>query len=389
MNYPKNYDDALNQEYKFWNTQPVTKLKEIVMNDSAIKNNDNISTDQTQLIDGFEWDVIDINNKEILGEVSDFINKYYVQDLKNEFRLCYPPEYIEWLYKTHNHIILAIRSSKNNIICGLICGKVMKMQVNKNKLDLVEINLLCVHPKLRNKRMTPILITEITRLFNLKGYNYAMYNSNTYLPTPFATSKYFHRALNLEKLLETKFTRIDGKIPLHDIQKKLELPDNVTNNNFIEMEECHIEGTLNIYNKYMEKYNFHPIYTLDEFKYHFFGNSYIKTFVMVNNGIVTDFASYNVHQSKVLKNNKKYNYIQRASLYYYTCISETQYRLIKDLLILAKQNNVDVFDATDIMENWCVLRELGFEEGTGLSHYYLYNWKIKPLKNIQVAFLPM
>ena len=37
------------------------------------------------------------------------------------------------------------------------------------KKNLVEINFLCVHKKLRAKRLAPVLIREITRRVNLTG----------------------------------------------------------------------------------------------------------------------------------------------------------------------------------------------------------------------------
>lgn len=37
------------------------------------------------------------------------------------------------------------------------------------QLKMVEINFLCVHKKLRDKRLAPLLIKEITRRVNLTG----------------------------------------------------------------------------------------------------------------------------------------------------------------------------------------------------------------------------
>jgi glycylpeptide N-tetradecanoyltransferase len=37
------------------------------------------------------------------------------------------------------------------------------------EIKMVEINFLCVHKKLRSKRLAPVLIKEITRRVNLKG----------------------------------------------------------------------------------------------------------------------------------------------------------------------------------------------------------------------------
>ena len=105
-------------------------------------------------------------------------------------------------------------------------------------------------------------------------------------------------------------------------------------------------------------------------------------------GDVLDFISYYIMQSRVLKKNDKHKFIKKAHLYYYTTINNTSFTLIKDMLIIAKNNGMDVFDATDIMEN-NILDELGFEGGTGILHYYLYNWKIKPIKNLQCSLLLM
>lgn len=47
-----------------------------------------------------------------------------------------------------------------------------------------EINFLCVHKKLRNKRLAPVLIKEVTRRCNLVGIFQAIYTAGIYLPTP-------------------------------------------------------------------------------------------------------------------------------------------------------------------------------------------------------------
>ena len=45
----------------------------------------------------------------------------------------------------------------------------MNLRVYNKEIDSVEINFLCIHKKLRLKRLAPILIQEITRLVNLTG----------------------------------------------------------------------------------------------------------------------------------------------------------------------------------------------------------------------------
>lgn len=51
---------------------------------------------------------------------------------------------------------------------------------------MVEINFLCVHKKLRSKRVAPVLIREITRRVNMEGIFQAVYTAGVVLPKPVA-----------------------------------------------------------------------------------------------------------------------------------------------------------------------------------------------------------
>ncbi len=63
-------------------------------------------------------------------------------------------------------------------------------------LKVVEINFLCVHKKLREKRLAPVLIQEITRRVNLEGIFQAVYTAGSLLPRPVAQCTCVH-ALSL------------------------------------------------------------------------------------------------------------------------------------------------------------------------------------------------
>ena len=54
---------------------------------------------------------------------------------------------------------------------------------------MVEINFLCVHKKLRSKRVAPVLIKEITRRVNLEGIFQAVYTAGILLPKPIAVCR--------------------------------------------------------------------------------------------------------------------------------------------------------------------------------------------------------
>ena len=55
---------------------------------------------------------------------------------------------------------------------------------------MAEINFLCVHKKLRSKRVAPVLIREITRRVHLEGIFQAVYTAGVVLPKPVACCRY-------------------------------------------------------------------------------------------------------------------------------------------------------------------------------------------------------
>lgn len=66
---------------------------------------------------------------------------------------------------------------------------ILPFSTSRSLVKCSEINFLCVHKKLRSKRLAPVLIKEVTRQCNLVGIWQAIYTVGMVLPTPFATSR--------------------------------------------------------------------------------------------------------------------------------------------------------------------------------------------------------
>ena len=79
---------------------------------------------------------------------------------------------------------------------------------------MAEINFLCVHKKLRTKRLAPVLIKEITRRVNMNNIWQAIYTAGVVIPTPVATTTYHHRSLNPKKLVEIGFSSLPTGVPM-------------------------------------------------------------------------------------------------------------------------------------------------------------------------------
>lgn len=90
---------------------------------------------------------------------------------------------------------------------------------------MVEINFLCVHKKLRSKRVAPVLIREITRRVHLEGLFQAVYTAGIILPKPVTSCRYWHRSLNPKKLIDVKFSHLSRNMTLQRTLKLYKLPD--------------------------------------------------------------------------------------------------------------------------------------------------------------------
>lgn len=60
---------------------------------------------------------------------------------------------------------------------------------SSSEMHIVEINFLCIHKKLRSKRLAPVMIREITRRVNMLGIFQAVYTAGVVLPKPITTAR--------------------------------------------------------------------------------------------------------------------------------------------------------------------------------------------------------
>ena len=72
-------------------------------------------------------------------------------------------------------------------VCGLSFPPPPPLPISTQ--TMVEINFLCVHKRLRNKRVAPVLIKEITRRVHCEGLFQAVYTAGVLLPKPVASCR--------------------------------------------------------------------------------------------------------------------------------------------------------------------------------------------------------
>lgn len=380
--YPKNFEEACSYKYKFWPTQPVPDLKDKVTQFGNIT--DSCETDKEKdLPKDFIWHTVDINSDADMGEVSSFLTKFHNS---GKVQSVYTEEFIRWVLPNPDTTrCYAIKVKDSGLMVGFVCGTKLNLQVGKHSKTFGYVPFLCVHPKLRNKNMATVLIRRIKNGFIDTECYCGFFTSNNYIPKPFTSVQKYSRALNVDRLVEDGFLQLEGTIKIDDVKKTLKLPNMISNSNFIKMEEVHIDGAYELLTNYLQRYSLFQNFTKDEFTKYFYNNNVVTSCVLLDdNGSVVDFVSY--YKLALRRNGRT---VTSANLWYYTSAYETSYRLIRDTMIIAKRNDVDIFTATDIAENHYILGELDFEKIPNSVHYNFVNWLCPELQAKQIALTPI
>ncbi|OJJ44620.1 hypothetical protein ASPZODRAFT_71446 [Penicilliopsis zonata CBS 506.65] len=390
--------------YKFWQTQPVPHFNEKGKGEVAdgpikIIDPERVSREPDALIEGFEWATLDLSDEKELSELWDLLTNHYVEDDNAMFRLRYSQEFLHWAlmspgWKKEWHV--GVRATKSRKLVASICGVPTEIRVRDQKLKVIEINFLCVHKKLRSKRLAPVLIKEVTRRCYLNGIYQAVYTAGVILPTPVSSCRYYHRALDWLKLYEVGFSPMPtGSTKARQIARN-QLPSATSTPGLRPMEAKDIDAVRDLLDRYLQRFQLNQAFSREEIQ-HWLVNQVpteaeqvVFSYVAEDSEThkITDFVSFYSLESTVIQN-AKHKGVRTAYMYYYATetafnADEKAYKerllmLINDALILAKKARFDVFNALTIHDNPLFLEQLKFGAGDGQLHYYLYNYRASPV----------
>jgi len=387
-------ESELDKKFEFWDTQPVPKLGDKIdstTNESVEGDKQDIRQEPFSLPGGFEWDTLDLGDETQLKELYNLLNENYVEDDDNMFRFDYSASFLSWALQPPGFKMVwhcAVRVSTNKKLVGFISGVPAKIKVYEKFVQMVEINFLCVHKKLRSKRVAPVLIREITRRVNLEGIFQAVYTAGVVLPKPVGTCRYWHRSLNPKKLIEVKFSHLKRNMTMQRTIKLYRLPDTTETPNLRPLEEADISSGHKLLAQYLSKFYLAPVFDEDEFRHWFTPkDGVVTTYVRSNDkGEVTDMFSFYQLPSTVV-DHPKYKDLKAAYSFYNVATTVPLKELMNDALIIAKRDGFDVFNALDLMDNHNILDDLKFGIGDGNLNYYIYNWKCPTISSSQVGLV--
>jgi len=370
--------------HPFWDTQPVPSIGSEYAQDTGpideIKTPAEVRDEPYTLPDAFEWCTCNVDDEAEAQEIYMLLSENYVEDDDSMFRFDYSVGFLRWALKPPEflrHWHLGVRVKTSCKLVGFITGIPASVQVYENLIPMVEINFLCVHKKLRSKRLAPVLIKEITRRVNKENIWQAVYTAGVVLPRPVSECRYYHRSLNPKKLIDVGFSHLGPRMTMARTIKLYKVPDQCQVSGMRKMEPKDSKRVHELVNSYLKKFPLHPEFTEPEVAHWMMPREgVIYSYVRENpsSGEVTDVCSFYSLPSSILGNDK-YNLLKAAYSYWNVATTVPLHELMYDSLILAKQHDFDVFNALNVMENDQFLKELKFGIGDGFLQYYLYNWK--------------
>lgn len=248
---------------------------------------------------------------------------------------------------------VGVRATKSRKLLAFISGVPVALRVRSTTLKCTEINFLCVHKKLRSKRLAPVLIQEITRRCYLLGIYQAIYTAGIVLPKPVASCRYFHRSLDWLKLYEVGFSPLPPNSTKARQITRYHLPSQPATPGLRQMEPKDVSSVQILLERYLKRFDMAPTFDKEEVEHWLVHDTDLAEQVMWSYVVedprtnkLTDFFSFYCLESSIIGNRKHAN-IRAAYLFYYATetafakeekgLKERLNFLMTDALVLAKK----------------------------------------------------
>jgi len=312
------------EDYKFWNTQPVPKFTEpnllqttkgkegktlpegAILPDEVCKAA--AKAEPEKLVDGFEWDLVDLENEGEMQELYDLLYNHYVEDTEGSFRFNYSKSFLDWAlkppgWKKEWHIGVRTKTAaaaegekkvKGKLV-AFISGVPVTLRVRQSTVKATEINFLTIHRKLRSKRLAPVLIKEVTRQCYRNGIYQALYTAGTLLPTPITTCRYYHRSLDWPHLYKTGFSHLPNRSTEAMQVRKYFLPSKTATKHLRPIKPTDIPTVRDLLVRYIDRFHLKQDFSEEEMTHLLCSEAskgVVWAYVVEQEGKITDLISF-------------------------------------------------------------------------------------------------
>lgn len=326
-----------------------------------------LSLTRSLLPPGFEWVTLSPND---VADICDFLKKHYVRD--EAVALVYNVALLRWYFSSPGGaVLLGVRNARNHKLLAFVSSIMYPMRFREASLSPVAVNFLCLHSKLRSRRLVPLLIQELVKRSKAKfrRADQAIYTSGAVLPGLICSPQYYHRYLTPARLVETGFAT--------ERKGESELPRHASTNTWSRVCQPDVLERIRVA---LSASSVGPDFDASRFRHwHLSRKGVIDTFLHTNGAVVSGYwLDLYMHQKE-----------QSLKAYYVFFMTPTCSQVAKpeveELMVRLRNAGGNLVQCLNIRGHPAVLTQWGFSALSSRLHYYMYNWKCPPVRNRELG----
>ncbi|KAM0675068.1 hypothetical protein GVAV_001407 [Gurleya vavrai] len=359
--------------HRFWSTQPVN----IGDANSAIEQPKDLNENSIRLPGRFKFVDLTLND---IDKIHELLSFHYVEDDESTFRLLYSKEMLLWQFNNpcvKKNYLLGVE--RDDELFGFVFAIEHNLVIDNKIIKAISVNFLCVVKELRNKRLAPLIIKEITRRANVNGIYQAIFTGGIKLPFILTSARYYHRIIDRKTLVDSEYCMRTYDEKSAEEKYKINYRKN---DNYRYALDKDYQQMFNLYNEECNKHKLYDKMNFETFVYNLkTKENVVYAFVKEIDDKIVAFGSFYILNNLVIRKNKE---IKTAYLYYHS--SENHKEMIEQLLIFASQINCAMFNIINMNIKKDILDDLLFCIGDGVLNYYLYNYETSPIDSKDLFF---
>ena len=155
-----------------------------------------------RLPDGLEWRSV------TAPALRSLLSSSYVASADGSLAVDYPESTLRWMLDwpgARAELRLGLAVCGSDALVGCICAAPSELLLRGQKLEALEVGLLCVHRSWRSRGLTPLMLRELRVRAAELGLSSAVYTLAASRGTPLLCARCFHRPLRLGALRRRGF----------------------------------------------------------------------------------------------------------------------------------------------------------------------------------------
>ena len=284
--------------------------------------------------------------------------------------------------------LVGMRRRDSGLLVGFICGLPMSAFIGGAVVEKVmEIKNLYVHPAFRGKRLTPILISEVSRRVRLHNFCVALYTSSVTITRPLCKARFYQRPLNVAKLSAVRFKEVSRGQTLPRLQRRYgkaaALPAG-----WKRMEEVHVIRAWQLLQAHLALFKVHQVMSEAEFRYWFVaGHPSVHAYVVEEEGgHVVAFCAWHVMEAHLVSNAGRPTVVTGAFSHYNAVAAGRELvQVLGAQVAQLQRDGVDVLMMLDIGGSEEALLDFEQSRAEVTSEYllyHLYNFRARPCDDV-------